>query len=212
MKRICEWLREVVDDFPDFEYPWEIIQHLQTNQFASSRLQKREVEGLEAEVYCGKNVDIQPYVLFSGQVFIDDDTRIGPYTFLRGPMIVGKKCLIGPHGEIIRTIMQDGSTLAHKNLMGDAIIGENVSCAGMSVICNTPFGASSVKCRYYEETQQIDGKYGTLIGDRSQLGALTIMMPGCHVHPNTTTHGQCVIHGSNKIKSMIRTKEAGVEA
>lgn len=207
MKQLCEWLRTMVDKFPDFEYPWEIIEHLRSSEL-ETHFNRREVDGLDdAEVFCGENVEIQPYVLFSGRVIIGDNTRIGPFSFLRGPMIIGKNCLVGPHCEIIRMILQDNVTLAHKNLMGDAIISSGVSCAGMTTICNYPFGRSFLKVRYYDTEFDYPGnKYGALIGENCKMGALTMIMPGAHVYPNTNIIGQSVVSGKNNIKSMVIPK------
>jgi NDP-sugar pyrophosphorylase family protein len=207
MKELCEWLRTMVDEFPDFAYPWEVVDHLRNSEL-ETRFNRREVDGLDnAEVFCGENVDIQPYVLFSGRVIIGDNTRIGPFSFLRGPMIIGKNCLVGPHCEIIRMILQDNVTLAHKNLMGDSIISSGVSCAGMTTICNYTFGRSFLKVRYYETELDYPGdKYGALIGENCKMGALTMIMPGAHIHPNTNIIGQSVVSGKNKIKSMVVPK------
>jgi len=208
MKDLCNWLRTLLKEFPDFDHPWHVLNFLKKFELKTN-LKRINVSGLEdAEVFCGENVQIQPHVLFSGKVIIGNNTKIGPFNFIRGPMVIGNNCIIGPHCEIIRMILQDNVVLAHKNLMGDSIISSNVSCAGMTTICNYSFKKSSIKAQYYESEFDcpIGDKYGALIGKNSKMGALTMIMPGAHIHPNTIIIGQSVVSGKNKIRSMVIPK------
>ncbi len=202
MKRVCEELRSVIPSFPDFEKPWEIIDHLRSIELKPN-MPIKEVTGLPgATVYCGNNVEIQPYSLFTGEVILCDDVRIGPFCFIRGPVVVGKRSMIGPHSEIIRTVIQTGTTLAHKNLIGDSIIGKNCNLAGFTTICNFSGMRKSVKAHYKDEVMQYEDKYGAYIGDNTWMGALTILMPGAYVKPNSEIIGQCVVYGNTKIRQM----------
>ena len=208
MENLCKWNRTMVNDFPNFKYPWEIIDHLKISELKTN-FKKRDVEKVgNAEVFCGENVEIQPYVLFSGRVIIGNNTKIGPFNFFRGPMIIGSNCIIGPLCELVRMILQDNVILAHKNLMGDSIISSGVSCAGMTTICNFPSGRNFIKANYYDEDFNYSGeKYGALIEENSKMGLLTIIMPGAHIYPNTKIIGQSVVSGKNNIRSMVSGKK-----
>jgi UDP-3-O-[3-hydroxymyristoyl] glucosamine N-acyltransferase len=210
IRDLCQSLRKYVKNLPILEQPWELLEFL-NNEKLETDLEPRKVEGLPgAEVYCGKNVDIQPYNLFTGKIFLGDNVRIGPFCFIRGTVIVGDNSLIGPHAEVIRTVMGEKSSLAHKNLLGDTIIGNECQIAGLSTVCNVSWVRDTTKIHLPDDSTHIyNGRYGAYIDNGVGMGALTIMMPGTYIRPHAKIIGQSVVYGNSKIKPMVGSKLYG---
>ena len=207
MKNLCQSLKKYIKNLPEFEHPWELFEFLNYEKIETD-LQLREVEGLEkAEVYCGKNVTIQPYTLFTGKVFLGDNVRIGPFCFIRGTTIVGDNSLIGPHAEIIRTVVNNNSNIAHKNILANTIVNNNVNLAAFCSVCNVSFVNEEIKIHLPNgEIHHYNKKYGAYIDSNVSMGALTMIMPGTYIKPDTKIIGQCIVHGNSKIKPMIESK------
>lgn len=202
MQHICKQIRAVIPKFPNCKYPWEVLEEMKKHHTVI--LPKITVNNInDAEVYAHSNVEIQPYCLFSGLVILDEGVKIGPYSFLRGPIYIGRNSLIGPYAEITRSLIMDNTSLAHKNIVGDSIFGNNINFGGMSVCCNTIFGDKLIKARYHKEIITYNYKYGAMIEDNSNLGYLTALMPGCYIPKNTNIIGQCIVHGNANIKFFI---------
>ena len=206
IENVCKRISEYLPNFPIVSSPLDLMKSF-CEWNGSINLDRKKVDGLDnAEVYAGKDVIIQPYTLFSGKVIICNGARIGPYNFIRGPVFIGPNVMIGPSCEVIRTIVMDRTTLSHKNLVGDAIFGEDVSFAGSSAVCNYPFGREHINVRYNDKETLIPGeKFGAVIGNRVKCGYLTLVMPGCHIPDDTQLIGQCVVSGKCKVKSFVKS-------
>ena len=131
IRQASETIRKTVPDFPLLEEPWELFEALKEEKFFQSVKLPKRTNGIVSPsetntiVYASDSVEIQPYALFSGLVILEDGVKIGPYSLLRGPIFVGKNSIIGPHCEIIRSIVLENSIVAHKNTLGETIIGNN---------------------------------------------------------------------------------------
>jgi NDP-sugar pyrophosphorylase family protein len=202
MNDICEKIRRAIPEFPDCKYPWDVLNEMKNSPKVI--LPRRTVEGFNnSEVYADPDVEIQPYCLFAGLVILDKGVRIGPYSLLRGPIYIGRNSLVGPHAEIIRCLIMDNTSLAHKNLMGDSIFGDNINFGGMSVCCNMPVGRNMIKRKFRGEESTCEEKYGSFVGNNSSLGCLTIIMPGCFISENSKITGQCIVYGNGKVKNFV---------
>jgi len=201
MLEVSRRLAETLIGFPDLDTPWDLKDAFD-NWTGEIALPRRKVDGLEtAEVYADETAVIQPHVLFAGKVILCKGARIGPFTFIRGPVFIGPGAMVGPHCEVIRTIVMDRTVLAHKNSIADTIFGTDINFSGLSTCCNFPIGRDYVKIRYRGATHIYNGRFGATIGNGSQLGALTITMPGCEIPENSCIVGQCNVYGECKVKS-----------
>ena len=208
MKNICKQLQERLIDFPESDLPWRVLSDFNSSPWHTSLAQSYPDGLVDREVYYGENVKIQPYVLFSGQVFIGNNVRIGPYTFIRGPVFIGDNSQIGPHCEIARSVIGQDTSISHKNIIIDSVIGDRVMMGGMSSVCNTPIRREYVQATYNTVVEKLWGKYGCCIEDDCKIGCLSIFMPGSHLPSKREIIGTCVVCGSGKITSMTLSKES----
>ncbi len=120
----------------------------------------------------GKNVTIEPYVVFSDKVSVGNNVRIlsfshlegvkiennvnvGPYARLRSGTVLKSGSKVGNFVEIKKSIIGKDSKLNHLSYIGDSNLGSKVN-----------IGAGTITCNY-------DGikKNKTIIGDEVFVGS-----------------------------------------
>ena len=78
-----------------------------------------------------------PYnVYIDADVTIGKGTRVGPGVVLRGECKIGKNCRITNFVEIKKSIIGDGTKIAHMSYVGDAVVGRNCNIGCGVVFCN----------------------------------------------------------------------------
>jgi bifunctional UDP-N-acetylglucosamine pyrophosphorylase / glucosamine-1-phosphate N-acetyltransferase len=140
----------------------------------------------------GKDVTIEPHVIFGPGVSVADGVvihafshiegadiaegaSIGPFARLRAGTAVGKKAKIGNFVETKKARIGAGAKASHLTYLGDADVGENAN-----------IGAGTITCNY-------DGylKYKTVIGKDAFIGSNTAL-----IAPITVGDGAVVGAGS----------------
>jgi len=119
----------------------------------------------------GKNVEIEPYVVFANNVQIGNNVKIlsfshlegvkiennvsiGPYARLRPGSKIKSGSKIGNFVEVKKTIIDKNSKVNHLSYIGDTEVGKNVNIGAGTITCN------------YDGTN----KHKTTIGEESFIG------------------------------------------
>ena len=101
----------------------------------------------------GKNVEIEPYVVFADKVKIgnnvkilsfshlegvkiDNDVSVGPYARLRPGTKIKSGSKIGNFVEVKKTTINKNSKVNHLSYIGDAQVGRNVNIGAGTITCN----------------------------------------------------------------------------
>ena len=101
----------------------------------------------------GKNVEIEPYVVFADKVQIgnnvrilsfshlegvkiDNDVSVGPYARLRPGTKIKSGSKIGNFVEVKKTTINKNSKVNHLSYIGDAQVGKNVNIGAGTITCN----------------------------------------------------------------------------
>ena len=101
----------------------------------------------------GKNVEIEPYVVFADKVQIgnnvkilsfshlegvkiDNDVSVGPYARLRSGTKIKSGSKIGNFVEIKKTTINKNSKVNHLSYIGDTKVGRNVNIGAGTITCN----------------------------------------------------------------------------
>ena len=101
----------------------------------------------------GKNVEIEPYVVFADKVQIgnnvkilsfshlegvkiDNDVSVGPYARLRPGTKIKSGSKIGNFVEVKKTTINKNSKINHLSYIGDAQVGRNVNIGAGTITCN----------------------------------------------------------------------------
>ncbi|MCC5795160.1 MAG: bifunctional UDP-N-acetylglucosamine diphosphorylase/glucosamine-1-phosphate N-acetyltransferase GlmU [Chromatiales bacterium] len=138
---------------------------------------------------CGRDVRIEPDVIFEGEVELGDDVVIGPFTLVRDARIaagthvqshsvieqaeIGERCEIGPFARIRPGVeMDEGAKVGNfveikKSVIGPGSKVNHLSYVGDATIgAKVNVGAGTITCNY-------DGanKHRTVIGDGAFIGS-----------------------------------------
>ena len=101
----------------------------------------------------GKNVEIEPYVVFADKVRIgnnvkilsfshlegvkiDNDVSVGPYARLRPGTKIKSGSKIGNFVEVKKSTINKNSKVNHLSYIGDALVGKDVNIGAGTITCN----------------------------------------------------------------------------
>ena len=101
----------------------------------------------------GKNVEIEPYVVFADKVQIgnnvkilsfshlegvkiDSNVSVGPYARLRPGTKIKSGSKIGNFVEVKKTTINKNSKVNHLSYIGDALVGKEVNIGAGTITCN----------------------------------------------------------------------------
>ena len=164
------------------------------------------------EIKIGKNVSIEPYVVFVGNVIlknnikiksfshledvrVENNVSIGPYARLRPGSILDEGTNVGNFVEVKKSKIGKNSKLNHLSYVGDAIIGKNVN-----------IGAGTITCNY-------DGvkKSKTIIKDKVFVGSNTSLVAPITIEEQSIIGAGSVITRKVNKKSLAITRANQIE-
>ena len=160
----------------------------------------------------GKNVSIEPYVVFIGNVIlknnitiksfshledvkVEDNVSIGPYARLRPGSVLNKGVKVGNFVEIKKSKIGKNSKVNHLSYVGDAFLGKNVN-----------IGAGTITCNY-------DGvkKSKTIVEDKVFVGSNTSLVAPLTIHQQSVIGAGSVITRNVNKKSLALTRSEQIE-
>ena len=160
----------------------------------------------------GKNVSIEPYVVFVGNVVlknnitiksfshledvrVENNASIGPYARLRPGTILAEGAKIGNFVEVKKSKIGKNSKVNHLSYVGDANLGKNVN-----------IGAGTITCNY-------DGvkKSKTFIKDKVFIGSNTSLVAPITIEEQSVVGAGSVITKKVSKKSLAITRPSQIE-
>ena len=160
----------------------------------------------------GKNVYIEPYVVFVGNVIlknnitiksfshledvrVENNVIIGPYARLRPGTILCEGAKVGNFVEVKKSKIGKNSKVNHLSYVGDAKLGKNVN-----------IGAGTITCNY-------DGvkKSKTIIKDKVFIGSNTSLVAPLNIDEQSVVGAGSVITRNVKKKSLAITRVNQIE-
>ena len=133
----------------------EVIQKKLRNKFIKKgvRMTSPETIFFSEKTKIGKNVFIEPYVVFIGKVVlknnvviksfshlenvkVENDVSIGPYARLRPGTILEEGVKVGNFVEVKKSTIGKNSKLNHLSYVGDSILGKKVNIGAGTITCN----------------------------------------------------------------------------
>ena len=167
---------------------------------------------LSQDTSFGKNVTVEPYVVFGPKVKVGDNSYIksfthiegtkieknvivGPYARLRSGTILKKNTKIGNFVETKKTSININSKVNHLSYIGDTSIGKNSN-----------IGAGTITCNY-------DGvkKSKTKISDNVFIGSNSSLVAPVKIDKDSIVGAGSVITKNVKKKSLAITRSSQVE-
>lgn len=126
--------------------------------------------------------------VLTGPAIVSAGCRIGPGALLRAGTWLDEEVTIGPHSEIKGSLIFARSAAAHRNYVGDSILGQDVNLEAGAVLAN----------HFNERTDKrvfvrLDGrtaatrltKFGAVLGDGTRIGANAVTTPGTLLPPRS---------------------------
>jgi len=167
---------------------------------------------LSNDTFFGKNVTVEPYVVFGPKVKIGDNSYIksfthiegtkieknvivGPYARLRPGTILKNNTKIGNFVETKKSSINQNSKVNHLSYIGDTTIGKNSN-----------IGAGTITCNY-------DGvkKFKTKISDNVFVGSNTSLVAPVKLEKDSIVGAGSVITKNVKKKSLAITRSSQIE-
>ena len=167
---------------------------------------------LSKDTSFGKNVTVEPYVVFGPKVKIGDNSYIKSFTHIEGT-IIEKNVVVGPYARLREgTVLKENSKIGnfvetkkskinknskvnHLSYIGDASIGKNSN-----------IGAGVITCNY-------DGvkKYKTKISDNVFIGSNSSLVAPVNVDKDSIVGAGSVITKKVKKKTLALTRAPQLE-
>ena len=167
---------------------------------------------LSSDTSFGKNVTIEPYVVFGPKVKVGDNSHIKSFSYIEGTKIE-KNVSVGPYARLREgTVLKNNSKIGnfvetkksninryskvnHLSYIGDASIGKNSN-----------IGAGTITCNY-------DGvkKSKTKISDNVFIGSNSSLVAPVSIEKNSLVGAGSVITKNVKKKSLALTRAQQIE-
>ena len=167
---------------------------------------------LSKDTFFGKNVTVEPYVVFGPRVKVGDNSHIksfshlegakieknvviGPYSRLREGTVLKNNTKIGNFVETKKSNINKNSKVNHLSYIGDTSIGKNSN-----------IGAGTITCNY-------DGvkKFKTKISDNVFIGSNSSLVAPIKIEKNSMVGAGSVITKKVKKKSLALTRPPQLE-
>ena len=167
---------------------------------------------LSKDTTFGKNVTVEPYVVFGSKVKVGDNSYIksfshiegtnieknvtvGPYARLRAGTVLKAYSKIGNFVETKKSYINQNSKVNHLSYIGDTSIGKNSN-----------IGAGTITCNY-------DGvkKSKTKISDNVLIGSNSSLVAPIKIDKNSIVGAGSVITKNVKKKSLALTRSTQIE-
>jgi bifunctional UDP-N-acetylglucosamine pyrophosphorylase / glucosamine-1-phosphate N-acetyltransferase len=178
-----------------------------------------------ADTKFGKDVVVEPYVVFGEQVTVEDGAvirsfshlagahvgkgaAIGPFARLRPGTRIGESARIGNFVEVKEAVIEAGAKANHLSYIGDAFVGANANV-----------GAGTITCNYdgSEKHRTTIGE-GAFIGSNSalvapvEIGAGAYIGSGSVITKNVPPDALALARGQQVIKEGMATRLRGLKS
>ncbi len=167
--------------------PWQIVGQID----ALIREALHRVPGdfhRAGEIAVHRSADVAGSAVLTGPVIISAGCRIGPCALLRAGTWLDEDVTVGPHCEVKASLFFKGSAAAHRNYVGDSIIGQGVNLEAGAVLANH-FNELTDKRIFVRIGAQTAAtgltKFGAVLGDGTRIGANAVTTPGTLLPPRS---------------------------
>jgi NDP-sugar pyrophosphorylase family protein len=194
------------DIFNEINYVWEVLPKIKeyiVMQFKSGQLKANYKE--KDDVYIGEGTIIQEGVTIVGPAIIGRYALLGHGSYVRENCIIGNNAQLGHAVEVKGSIFLDDSKASHLNYIGDSIIGGKVNISGGAILANYRLDKKPIMVIAGENKIETGlEKFGSIIGDRSNIGVSCVLNPGTILGKNTVIYPLISVKGVHKDNEVIK--------
>lgn len=158
-------------ELADAEAQWQVLKREEAME-GGATLRAPDTVFFSWDTEIGRDVTIEPNVVFGPGVSVADGARIRAFSHLEGAS-VGEDCEVGPYARLRPgAVMKKGSKVGNFVEMKKAVLGEGAKANHLSYLGDAEIGeganigAGTITCNY-------DGyfKYKTTVGPRAFIGS-----------------------------------------
>lgn len=203
-----EWLglnKIETDKYRLINYPSDLILYNEDQLNYDLTL---ELKG-KKKLHIGKKCSIGKNVVFdtsAGRIYINDNTVIEPFTYIKGPVYIGENCTIrsgsqlyGPvriggsckvSGEITCSILHWYVNKQHYGFLGHSYLCEWVNLGAGTTTSNLKNNYSKIVLNIDDQKVNTNSIFlGSIIGDHTKTGILTMLNTGTMVGISSNLYG-----------------------
>ncbi len=172
-------------ELADAEQRWQKVRREQA-MAGGATLKAPDTVFFSHDTVLGRDVTVEPHVVFGPGVSVADGVHIkaythiegatlasgvqvGPFARLRPGAVLEENSFVGNFVEMKKATLGPGAKASHLSYIGDAIVGANAN-----------IGAGTITCNY-------DGyfKYKTVIGERAFIGSNSALVAPVNIGPDS---------------------------
>ena len=154
----------------------------------------------------GEGTIVEPGAYIAGPAIIGKNCRIRQGAYIRGNLITGDGCVIGHTSEVKNSIFLNNSCAAHFAYIGDSILGNRVNLGAGTICANLRLDQNSIKLHIMGRVCQTGlRKFGSIIGDNTQIGCNSVINPGTLIGKDVLTHPCLNLGGFIASNSLVQT-------
>ena len=198
-----------IPEWNDKNNPWSIlstkvndsiiqqIKNLKLEYPARNDSNKLILDESKGPIYIHPSAKIGDYALIEGPCYIGKGAEIRHSAFLRAGSWICENAIVGHSTEIKNSVLLPGSKAPHFNYVGDSIIGFDVNLGAGAKISNVRNDRRNILVNL-ENGKKINTelrKFGSLIGDGSEIGCNVVSNPGTILEPKTMINPNSTIKG-----------------
>ena len=198
-----------IPEWNDKNNPWSIlstkvndsiiqqIKNLKLEYPARNDSNKLTLDESKGPIYIHPSAKIGDYALIEGPCYIGKGAEIRHSAFLRAGSWICENAIVGHSTEIKNSVLLPGSKAPHFNYVGDSIIGFDVNIGAGAKISNVRNDRRNILVNL-ENGKKINTelrKFGSLIGDGSEIGCNVVSNPGTILEPKTMINPNSTIKG-----------------
>lgn len=197
---------EHVGVFDEIELVWEALPKIAAyiDKYLNSDLVKGSYDK-KRKIFIGERTVIQKGVEIAGPAIIGRNCFIGHGSLIRENCLLGNNVHIGHAVEVKNSILLNNAVAAHLNYIGDSIIGNGVNISGGAMLANFRLDKNQVVV--HANGKKINTglvKFGSVIGDDSNIGVNTVLNPGTILGKKTIVYPLVSVTGLHKNNEVIR--------
>ena len=198
-----------IPEWNDKNNPWSVL----STKVNESIIQ--QIKNLKMEFPARKDSNKLTLDESKGPIHIHPSAKIGDYVLIEGPCYVGKgaeirhsaflrigswiceNAIVGHSSEIKNSVLLPGSKAPHFNYVGDSIIGFDVNLGAGAKISNVRNDGRNilVNLKNGKKINTELRKFGSLIGDGSEIGCNVVSNPGTILEPKTMINPNSTVKG-----------------
>ena len=168
--------------------PWQVVGQLQRLVLEALDMLPPEFHHRSGQVAVHRLAVVDESASMTGPLIISANCHVGAGAVVRAGTWLDEDVTVGPHSEVKSSLIFARSAAAHRNYVGDSVIGQDVNLEAGVVLAN--HFNERVDKRIFV---RIDGhtvdtgltKFGAVLGDGARLGANAVTSPGTLLLPRT---------------------------